>query len=59
MAGCGYPSRRPRGAGSATPDLLELASADLLVARLRRFLAVLRDIALTEQKRLAAVGGTP
>jgi hypothetical protein len=44
---------------SATPDLLEIGSADLLVARTRRFLAVLRDIALTEQKRLAAVGGTP
>lgn len=44
---------------SATPDLLELGSPDLLVARLRRFLAVLRDIAMTEQKRLAAVGGTP
>jgi hypothetical protein len=38
----------------ADPDVLELGSADLLVARFRRQLVRLRDLAVGEQERLRA-----
>lgn len=43
----------------ADPDVLELGSADLLVSRFRRQLVRLRDLAVTEQKRVVGVGVTP